>query len=202
MKADRRDKGEKGGEGGAREEEGGPREAAGNYSCLTCRLLRSRNMADISTPCAFWALHGVLSAHAPMRKVGPTLRTHNPATEQKAPHKPQNRPKIPARHPNSPYGTGLKKYPETTRKIPPKTSFPCLIGFPCFLLFELSLAFLSVIFPSFPRILGVRKRPKILAFLAVFLEKKSRKKYSQKCDFRILGVFRGVSEGVYREISR
>ena len=58
------------------------------------------------------------------------LTTHDPTTEQKTPQ-PQNRPKIPARHPNSPYGKGSKKYPENTPNIPekyPKTTILVFLG--------------------------------------------------------------------------
>ena len=50
----------------------------------------------------------------------------------------------------------------------PDLLFLAFLDFLAFLLFEEFLAFLSV-FPFFPRILGVRKRRKILAFLVVFL---------------------------------
>ena len=50
----------------------------------------------------------------------------------------------------------------------PWSSFPCFLGFPCFLAFRGNPCFFEC-FPSFPRILGVRKRRKILVFLAVFL---------------------------------
>ena len=57
------------------------------------------------------------------------LTTHEPATEQKTPTNPKIGPKIPARHTNSPYGRGSKKYPENTRKIPPKYEFRIFLVF-------------------------------------------------------------------------
>ena len=44
--------------------------------------------------------------------------------QSRKPHKPRNRPKIPARRPNSPYGRGSKKYPpKNPEKYPQNTIF-------------------------------------------------------------------------------
>ena len=60
--------------------------------------------------------------------------------------------------------------------------FSCLFGFLYFCFPRNPLLFLTV-FPSFPKILGVRKRRKILAFFVVFLvfSKKARKRKSGQC---------------------
>ena len=49
--------------------------------------------------------------------------------QSRKPHKPQNRPKIPARHTNSPYGWRSKKYPENTRENTPKNTNFVFLGY-------------------------------------------------------------------------